>query len=413
MNRIILIGNGFDLAHGMPTSYQSFMNYLWEKIVRKVQQERAESLFENDEIIVRVVPSAWLPGCNYQCLRQSVIKIRDLVFKNKFLQIITDKTTIHNWVDIENEYYYLLKKAYKESNSEIGISQLNEEFNKIKNYLGEYLVLIENNFNIEFDDINLKHRIGSAIYSNFKLKDFAEESINTKVAVEYAKIAKDIIGLNDDNIDMQDLDTEKQNLISYLGIDHKNKKLRKLLLSEASVEYFDLLPDDILFLNFNYTSTENLYKNANDFNVIRDVPSSSIHIHGSLREEDRNPIIFGFGDEIDEDYKAIENLNDNEFLDNIKSIKYLETDNYKKLLEYLNSGSYQIFLFGHSCGISDRTLLNTLFEHKNCVSIKPFYHVRNESDNYSDIVRNISRNFNNKVIMRDKVVNKEYCQPLF
>ncbi len=82
-------------------------------------------------------------------------------------------------------------------------------------------------------------------------------------------------------------------------------------------------------------------------------------------------------------------------------------------MEFLNSSEYQIFTFGHSCGISDRTLLNTLFEHKNCSSIKPFYY-RKDSDNnnYSDIAKNISRNFNNKPIMRDKVVNKEYCNPL-
>ena len=124
-------------------------------------------------------------------------------------------------------------------------------------------------------------------------------------------------------------------------------------------------------------------------------------------------MIFGFGDEIDDDYKSIENLNNNIYLENIKSIKYLETDNYKRLLEFLNSEEYQIYIFGHSCGISDRTLLNTLFEHKNCSSIKPFYHKKNDGfDNYSDIVKNISRNFNIKPIMRDKVVNKEYCEPL-
>ncbi|RMZ61332.1 hypothetical protein D1632_00110 [Chryseobacterium nematophagum] len=28
----------------------------------------------------------------------------------------------------------------------------------------------------------------------------------------------------------------------------------------------------------------------------------------------------------------------------------------------------------HSCGNTDRTLLNTIFEHENCVSVKIFYH---------------------------------------
>ena len=30
MNRIVLIGNGFDLAHGLPTKYEDFINDYWE-----------------------------------------------------------------------------------------------------------------------------------------------------------------------------------------------------------------------------------------------------------------------------------------------------------------------------------------------------------------------------------------------
>lgn len=31
MNRIVLIGNGFDLAHNLPTSYRDFINHYWEQ----------------------------------------------------------------------------------------------------------------------------------------------------------------------------------------------------------------------------------------------------------------------------------------------------------------------------------------------------------------------------------------------
>jgi len=70
---------------------------------------------------------------------------------------------------------------------------------------------------------------------------------------------------------------------------------------------------------------------------------------------------------------------------------------------------------------SRREYLNTLFEHENCVSIKPYYYyyyyyyyrykdkaTGEIKDNYSDIVRNISRSFTDKKSMRDKVVNKTY-----
>ena len=79
-------------------------------------------------------------------------------------------------------------------------------------------------------------------------------------------------------------------------------------------------------------------------------------------------------------------------------------------------------IMGHSCGNSDRTLLNTIFEHENCVSIKPFYHEWEEKigdteethivDNYQDIYANIYRDFENKETCRSKVVPKERCEPL-
>ena len=34
------------------------------------------------------------------------------------------------------------------------------------------------------------------------------------------------------------------------------------------------------------------------------------------------------------------------------------------------------------------------------------------SDNYIEIIQNISRNFNSMQLMRDRIVNKLYCRPL-
>ena len=42
MNRIILIGNGFDLAHGLPTRYEDFINWYWEKRVVTIQNWRID-----------------------------------------------------------------------------------------------------------------------------------------------------------------------------------------------------------------------------------------------------------------------------------------------------------------------------------------------------------------------------------
>ncbi|TXD67429.1 hypothetical protein ESX12_02240 [Polaribacter glomeratus] len=160
-----------------------------------------------------------------------------------------------------------------------------------------------------------------------------------------------------------------------------------------------------LFLDFNYTSTIPFYikelgNRAADYSINK--------IHGDL-----NNMVFGFGDEIDEDYKLIENLDDNEYLKFFKSFKYFQNSKYNKLLQYIDSGKFQIFVLGHSCGLSDRVMLNTIFEHKNCRSIKIYYHQREDgSDNYSDVVKNISRHFKDKPSMRRKIVSKELSSSL-
>ena len=135
------------------------------------------------------------------------------------------------------------------------------------------------------------------------------------------------------------------------------------------------------------------------------------HIHGELSNPES--VIFGYGDEADDEYKAIVKQNDNEYLKHIKTNRYLEDDKYRQLLSFINSAPFQVCIMGHSCGLSDKTMLKTLFEHDNCVSIKPYYYVNKEGkDNYLDMVQNISRNFTNPQLMCDKVVNKTLCEPM-
>jgi len=57
MNRIILIGNGFDLAHGMKTSYGDFINDYWGEIRKEVLSDAHRGTrYEDDSIIIDRVP---------------------------------------------------------------------------------------------------------------------------------------------------------------------------------------------------------------------------------------------------------------------------------------------------------------------------------------------------------------------
>ena len=137
----------------------------------------------------------------------------------------------------------------------------------------------------------------------------------------------------------------------------------------------------------------------------------NVHIHGELNHPES--MIFGYGDEQDDNYKALKEYDNNECLRNIKTAKYLEASNYRSLLRFMELAPFQVLIMGHSCGNSDRTLLNTMFEHKHCISIKPYYYQKADgTDNYLDIIQNISRNFTDMKLMRDRVVDKTLCEPL-
>src|SRR5690606_18117762 len=94
-----------------------------------------------------------------------------------------------------------------------------------------------------------------------------------------------------------------------------------------------------------------------------------------------NPIIFGFGDEYDKSYGEFENFKNKELFRHIKSFGYFKTSNYHDLIRFLGEGDFQVYILGHSCGLSDRTMLKQVFENENCKSIKIFYHQLNDNTN--------------------------------
>lgn len=424
MNRIILIGNGFDLAHKIKTSYYHFLSNFWEELQKNVKDDKyVNQRYEDDFIIIDTVPALWLAGDGYLNFKTSLKESRTtLRFKNKFLENLSQGMESLNWVDIESDYYTLLKSCFQNPTADYSITKLNEDFSIIKNLLEDYLKKVEGDFIKEFPStIEEKHfsrNIFNEIYSDFELRDFSESSINKLTEQEFQRISAILKTIEDNFLNIEDTtnDLREQKLIYAVSrAENMRKKIRELLVSKASPNYFRFRPKEILFLNFNYTSTETEYDSSPTDREYGDrIPTSTIHIHGELGNKTDNKVIFGFGDEIDSNYKTIEDLDDNNYLENIKSIKYLESISYKTLLEFINSDDYQIFVFGHSCGISDRTLLNTLFENKNCASIKPYYRqINDQKDNYSDIIKNITRNFTNKANLRDRVVNKVYTRALF
>jgi hypothetical protein len=402
MNRLVIIGNGFDLAHGLPTSYKDFIDDYWKGIrdtghidefvsFEGISQhlifesvnnlgDLANKIMQSDDNIKFSEAEIYREYGNNQRTgkypRDDVLK-----YKNIFFKLINQKS-IQNWVDIENEYYRSLKKIIKSEcldiskpkdywidEQKIQVEKLNMEFQQVKNLLEKYLS--------EKIHISKKNQVPFAIL--FKINKGSEDYF-----LEFPSEDQD-----------------------YLKAFYNKYNFNKR--SEIETR----------FLNFNYTKTIDDYVSlTKKYGEDRNYGNiENIQIHGRLHDTN-NRVNFGFGDEMDDDYKMIENIDDNEYLKNFKSFQYLQNSNYKNILDYIDSEKFQVLIMGHSCGLSDRTLLNTIFEHNNCRSIKVFYYETKDDngvvikDNYTEIIQNISRHFNKKKLMREKIVNKTLCQPL-
>jgi hypothetical protein len=171
----------------------------------------------------------------------------------------------------------------------------------------------------------------------------------------------------------------------------------------------EMTPKKICILNFNYTHIAEEYGKS-----FKDRGYTYIPIHGQIQKENtyaQDPV-FGFGDEMDPNYTNFELLRNDAVFAHIKSFKYLQSNHYRNLLEFIESGPYQVQIFGHSCGVSDRTLLNTVFENEDCISIKPFYYEYQGTDDYEQKSFSIARHFKSKAELRAKVVNKKYCEAM-
>jgi len=194
MNRVLLIGNGFDLAHGLDTRYTDFINNYWDKKLQvfleayktkngitdaqPIRNNNANRYqYEDEDLIIyfdnyhvdfssKTIPEdihGFQKFLFINSFLSGVTGINNIHIKNKFLDIITSKIQLSNWVDIEEEYYKTLISCHKNN---IAIKELNEKFHSIQIALESYL-------NENCTKIKAKQSIEKLIYSPISKDDFS------------------------------------------------------------------------------------------------------------------------------------------------------------------------------------------------------------------------------------------------
>jgi hypothetical protein len=159
MKNIILLGNGFDLAHNLNTSYNHFISYIGNK-------EKAEP---NSTSLIEITGQRYINPNKQFSSRENFIQINKqeivtISSQNSFLLQICQEIGEKNWCDIENLYFKNLKERISSN-----IKTLNTEFNDIKIELENYISTLDKVKPIESftDFFNKISKTGDTLCLNF------------------------------------------------------------------------------------------------------------------------------------------------------------------------------------------------------------------------------------------------------
>lgn len=154
MNRLVLIGNGFDLAHGLKTSYADFIYWYWKSRILNSYEVRSNE-WDDGLCKLTYLQGLWselmfykqfeLKAASGKEIYEGLVEEKEIfkVEPSPLFERILNSIETMGWVDIENEYYSLLvllhghvKDNYRNHNKQLEILRdklieyLDEESNK-------------------------------------------------------------------------------------------------------------------------------------------------------------------------------------------------------------------------------------------------------------------------------------------
>ena len=164
MNRIILVGNGFDLAHGLKTRYEDFINWYFDQLKSNLvnyKYSKYENYLCTLELNVKYHGiSSWqnfLYADRTTIFNISVgafLEYLDYIGKNAdatvtyspLLDRICESISTKGWVDIEADYYELLMTVSNNpDNLDLNVDQLQKDLQFIIGQLAIYLCEVQSN----------------------------------------------------------------------------------------------------------------------------------------------------------------------------------------------------------------------------------------------------------------------------
>lgn len=377
--KILLIGNGFDLAHGLPTSYSYFLDFCdkVEKIFtfqHRLTEMVYKRKFLDDWNIDKSIKNKLLewykksPTNHDELLIELNDNIRDNIWINYFLE--KRKQLGQNWIDFESE-----------------ISTVIQVFECVREHVERRKLMV--NTGIEYKTAELAR----------DFVDFAIKSDKENLQSMYSILTEGLIDSNfitylDAFIEKMNINLDK--LIRALEI-YISEFINKIEVSQKNDDIKGINPDCVL--SFNYSNTyERIYGQSNKVEYD--------YIHGKAditNNVNTCNLVLG----IDEYLEECDRDNKLEFLPFKKFYQriFKSTDSsYMEWVEEIRQNSeypYELYIFGHSLDKTDKDVLELLICNDN-VQTKIYYHRKSNDDKkeLGKLIRNLVRVIGAKELIR-------------
>lgn len=350
-NIIVLVGNGFDIANGLKTKFSDFADYYIDN---------------------KIIPE----------LRDVIVdkNTTNKFFTKLFINRLIKKTKAFSFADEDDA---------------IWMHTRNGQDDKLKDYIiANYQILGK----------NLKNSLLGKLYSDTNKNWFDIENTYFRELIKFKEQALrnkdfDVINLKILNKQFFEIKTE---VAAYLNSIEDN--VDRDIIDFLKRHFGDV--QNVYFVNFNYTNSLRNYINLIQFKGT----VQHNHIHGDLKSGN---IVFGYGNDQNTDYQEIKDLEIDEFLRYFKTFDYLNNANYDKINQDAldKFKPYEVYILGHSLGLTDKTLLSEILNSENCKKIRFFKRsdiISNPTliqTNYREMTYAASRILKSEKELRNKIIN--------
>lgn len=329
--QILILGNGFDIEHKLPTQYKDFLGFIREYMDLYKTEKIELSLEEVRDDAKREFFKSIIIGDKKEIGKRLFDSVKD----NKWIEYFLNNQTYikENWIDFESE-----------------ISKIVVLLEKAKDaYEKEALFLTE-----QIEPSNAMRVFYKEMYPD------KENRVTGISGIVFPNTKKML--LNDLNRMIKALEIYLAEFVGEITIKHYNRNIA------------DLNPTHII--SFNYTNTyEKVYDNGCR-NICYDF------IHGKARKEnlEESNIVLGIDEYFDEDARA-------------KNVEYIEFQKYYQRMQKKTKCSYKewtdkimdeckdnkkvpLYIFGHSLDITDKDILCEFLLNEN-IETTIFYYNQN------------------------------------